>query len=84
MLQMHCTRRHLTGTVWPGGGLVVSGAGFQAAVQDADEPVREVAQRGPVADAGGPVGVVTRPGTGRGIEGGEGLTVEGVAEHGPG
>ena len=34
--------------VWggPGDGLVVEGAGFQAAVQDADEPVGQLPQRG--------------------------------------
>jgi hypothetical protein len=31
-------------TVRPGGGLVVEGAGFEAAVQDADEPVGELAE----------------------------------------
>jgi len=32
-------------TVPPGGVLVVAGAGFQAAVQDADQPVAELVQR---------------------------------------
>jgi hypothetical protein len=40
--------------VLPGGVLVVLGAGLEAAVQDADEPVRELPQRGVVADLPGP------------------------------
>jgi hypothetical protein len=35
----------------PGGGLVVEGAGLQECVQDADQPVGELAQRGLVAGA---------------------------------
>ena len=37
----------------PGGGLVVEGAGFEASVQDADEPVGDAAQGGVVLDAAG-------------------------------
>jgi len=37
----------------PGGGFVVAGAGFQAAVDDADEPVDQLAQCGVVFDAAG-------------------------------
>src|SRR5215472_471516 len=70
----------LAGVLRPGGGLVVECAGFQAAVQDADEPVGELAQRGPVADAAGAQLVVVGAGAGRGAEGGEGLQAEGVAE----
>jgi hypothetical protein len=33
--------REFGGTVRPGGGLVVEGAGLQASVQDADEPVSQ-------------------------------------------
>src|SRR5450755_392304 len=62
----------LAGGLWPGGGLVVAGAGFEAAVQDAGEPAGEVAQRSAVADAAGALGVVAGPGPGRGVEGGEG------------
>jgi hypothetical protein len=36
--------------VGPGGVFVVGGAGLEAAVQDADEAVAELAQRGVVAD----------------------------------
>ena len=43
----------LLGVVRPGGCLVVEGAGFEAAVQDADEPVGELAQRGVVFGAAG-------------------------------
>ena len=35
----------------PAGGLVVGGAGLEAAAEDADEAVAELAQRGAVADA---------------------------------
>jgi hypothetical protein len=34
----------------PGGLFVVGGVGLQAAVQDPDEPVRELAERGLVID----------------------------------
>jgi hypothetical protein len=37
----------------PGGRLVVQRAGFEASVQDADEPVGELAQGGVVAAAAG-------------------------------
>jgi len=43
----------LAGGQGPGGGLVVESAGFQAAVQDADEPVGELAESGVVADFAG-------------------------------
>jgi hypothetical protein len=52
----------LAGVLRPGGGLVVESAGLQASVQDADEPVGEVAQRSAVAGAAGPLGVVAGPG----------------------
>jgi hypothetical protein len=42
------------GVLRPGGGLVVERAGFEAAVQDADEPVGELAQRGPMTGPAGP------------------------------
>jgi hypothetical protein len=35
----------------PGGGFVVGGAGFEAAVEDADEAVAELAESGLVAGA---------------------------------
>src|SRR6516225_7707426 len=66
--------------VRPGGGLVVEGAGFEAAVQDADEPVGDLAQGGVVLGAAGAFGVVESPGAGRGAEGGEGLGHERVGE----
>ncbi len=50
--------------VRPGGGLVVGGAGLEAAVQDADEPVGELAQRGVVAEPAGAVLVVVGAGAG--------------------
>src|SRR6266496_2545932 len=70
----------LAGVLRPGGLLVVEGAGLQAAVQDPDEPVGELAQRGPVAKAAGALPVVVGAGSGGCCQGGEGLAVEGVAE----
>src|SRR5207249_7623486 len=64
----------------PGGRLVVEGAGFEAAVQDADEPVGELAQGGVVAGAAGALVVVVGACPGGGPEGGEGLGHEGVDE----
>src|SRR5215472_7164496 len=51
------------GVVGPGGGLVVEAAGLQAAVQDADEPVGELAWCCLVADVAGCEGVVVGAGT---------------------
>ena len=42
----------------PGGRLVVAGAGLEAAVQDADEPVGELAQGGIVPGAAGALEIV--------------------------
>jgi len=39
--------------VAPGGVFVVGGVGLQAAVEDADEAVRDLAQSGVVSDAAG-------------------------------
>ena len=50
--------------VRPGGGLVVEGAGFQASVQDADEPVRDPAQGVVVFDSVGAEVVVEGAGAG--------------------
>jgi len=41
----------LFGAMRPGGCFVVERASFEAAVQDADEPVGELAQSGGIADA---------------------------------
>src|ERR1035441_10108243 len=41
------------GVLRPGDCLVVGGAGFEAAVEDADEPVAELAERSVVAGAAG-------------------------------
>ena len=57
----------------PGGCLVVEGAGFEAAVQDAGEPVGELAEGGVVPGAAGALAVVVGAGSGRCLEGGEGL-----------
>src|SRR6185437_15205197 len=59
--------------VGPGGGLVVEGAGLEAAVQDADQAVAELAQGGVVADAAGAQGVVVGPRAGGGTQRGERL-----------
>jgi len=39
--------------VCPGDGLVVARVGLEAAVEDADEAIAELAERGVVADAAG-------------------------------
>jgi len=62
--------------VGPGGFLVVEGAGLQASVQDADEPVRQPAQRVVVLDAAGAELVVKGAGAGRCPQGRECLRVE--------
>jgi hypothetical protein len=66
--------------VGPGGCLVVEGAGLQASVQDADEPVRQSAERVVVLDPPGAELVVEGTGAGRGVQGREGLGVERVDE----
>src|ERR1039457_3925738 len=66
--------------VWPGGCLVVGGAGLKASVEDADEPVGELAEGGVVLGAAGAFGVVEGAGTGRGADGGQGLGHERVGE----
>src|ERR1035441_9330142 len=48
----------------PGGFLVVESAGFEAAVQDADEPVGELAEGGVVVGAAGSLLVVVGAGGG--------------------
>ena len=50
--------------VAPRGGLVVAGAGLEAAVQDADQPVPELAQGCVVTDPAPAQGVVVDAGTG--------------------
>ena len=60
-----CGLDFLLSVLGPGGGLVVTGAGFQAAVQDADEPVGELAQGGWVAGPAGAELVVVGAGAGR-------------------
>jgi hypothetical protein len=66
--------------VTPGGGLVVAGARFQAAVQYADEPVGQPPERVVVFESPGFAGVVEGAGAGRGVEGGEGLHPQRVDE----
>src|SRR5216683_3799874 len=66
--------------VRPGGGLVVEGAGFEASVQDADEPVGELAEGGVVLGAAGALGVVEGAGAGRCGQGAHGLGHQRVGE----
>src|SRR5512135_1372606 len=66
--------------VAPGGGLVVEGAGLQASVQDADQPVRQPPQGVVVFESLGALLVVEGAGAGRGAQGGEGLAHERVEE----
>jgi hypothetical protein len=47
--------------VTPGGGFVVVGAGLETAVQDANQAIAELPQRGFVADLAGAQGVVVVP-----------------------
>src|SRR6202161_3178449 len=67
-------------TVWPGGCFVVAGAGFDAAVDDADEAVAELAERGVVAEPAGTLPVVVGAGSRGCRQGGEGLRLQGVGE----
>ena len=66
--------------VRPGGCLVVEGAGLQASVQDADEPVRQPPQGVVVLDPAGAEVVVEGAGAGRGVQRCEGLGVQRVNE----
>ena len=67
-------------TMGPSGRLVVVGAGFEAAVQDADEPVGELPQCGVVVGAACAELVVVGAGTGRGVQRAERLSHERVDE----
>src|SRR5215472_6147576 len=66
--------------VGPGGGFVVEAAGLQAAVQDADEPIGELAQCGLVTDLAGSERVVVGACAGRSFQGAEGPLLHGVAQ----
>src|SRR5215471_5167714 len=68
--------------VRPGGGFVVDGAGLQAAVQDADEPVGELAQGRLVADVSGSERVVVGAGAGGSFQRAEGPLLNGVTQAG--
>ena len=65
---------------WPGGGFVVEGAGLEAAVQDADESVGELADRLLMPGAACAKGVVVGAGAGRGLDRGERLGGQRVDE----
>jgi hypothetical protein len=64
----------------PGSGLVVEGAGSQAAVQDADQPVRDGTEGLVVGGASGPLSVVEGSGSGWGSQGAVGLEEQRVTE----
>ena len=64
----------------PGGGLVVEGAGFEAALQDAGEAAGDFAQGGVVPGPAGAFGVVEGAGSRRDVQGGEGLGHQRVDE----
>src|SRR5262245_927403 len=66
--------------VGPGGGLVVEAAGLQAAVQDADEPIGELAWCCLVTDLAGSERVVVGACAGRSFQGAEGPLLHGVAQ----
>ena len=70
----------LLGVVSPGGVFVVEPAGLEAAVQDPDEPVAELPQRGVVAAAASADGVGVDPRAGAGGQRAERLLVRGVGE----
>lgn len=61
------------GVVRPGGCFVIAGAGLEAAVEDADEAVAELAQGWVVAGLAGTLLVVVVASPGRGPQGGERL-----------
>ena len=64
----------------PGGGLVVAGASLQAAVQDADQPVREPPEGVVMSESFGALLVVEGAGAGRGVRARECPGHEGVDE----
>src|ERR1039457_2090833 len=67
-----CEGSGVCDVIGPGGCLVVAGAGFQAAVLDADEAVADLAEGGVAALAAGALLVVAGAGAGGGGAGGEG------------
>jgi hypothetical protein len=64
----------------PGVVFVVEGVGSQAAVEDADEPVREGSEGLVVGGSAGALSVVERAGAGGIVECGEGLQEQCIAE----
>jgi hypothetical protein len=70
------------GVVRPGGRFVVSGAGIEAAVQDADEPVAKLTKRSAMPNAAPAEIVVIGAGSGRCGQRAEGLLAERVERTG--
>jgi hypothetical protein len=68
------------GVMGPRGCFVVDGAGLEAAVQDPDEPVGDLAQCAVVAGVSGTLLVVVGAGTGRDADRSGGLGKQGVDE----
>src|SRR5674476_556271 len=68
------------GVLTPSNPLVVGGAGFEAAVQDADEAVAELSQGCVVADVAAPQRVVVGAGSRRSAQGAERLMVQGIGQ----
>src|SRR5258708_32271845 len=68
------------GAMRPGSRFVIEGAGFEAAVQDADQAVGELAEGGVAVGAAGSLFVVVGAGSGRGLQRGECLGGESVDE----
>src|ERR1039458_2768719 len=75
-----CEGSGVCDVIGPGGCLVVAGAGFQAAVLDADEAVADLAEGGVAALAAGALLVVAGAGAGGCGQRGQGPGVQGVGE----
>src|ERR1035437_3205662 len=71
---------YLLNVLVPGCGFVVAGAGFEGAVQDADETVAELAQGGVIADVAVPQCVVVGAGSRGSAQGTECLLVQGIGQ----
>src|ERR1039458_7346613 len=79
-----CEGSGVCDVIGPGGCLVVAGAGFQAAVLDADEAVADLAEGGVAALAAGALLVVAGAGAGGCGQRGQGPGGQGVPGPGAG